>query len=292
MKESLEHIGGLDVLKSWLTQRREAFGRKAVEYGLPSPKGLLIVGLPGTGKSLTAEATASVFGRPLLKLDAGGSSEVWSATAPTPGCIINSFYSTPIDALYVSEHYLILAAIFRLRSSVRLYPPRFSHPIDIWIEDIVNIVGPGKIHPLLFFLLYYRWGRIKQDAKDILIQSRIYKWLALHILPRSYVHDNSIRMYGDDAPDTSIAVNESQMRQISNKPIEPCIRFASANEGIHVLYSFFRCYIGVNDPLAFAHKWIVIPLSYLNATRSAIAHLSTAQTSGRTKCRDHKEGRN
>ena len=71
VQESLDHIGGLDVLKDWLVKRREAFGHKAVAYGLPSPKGLLIVGLPGTGKSLTAKATASVFGRPLLKLDAG-----------------------------------------------------------------------------------------------------------------------------------------------------------------------------------------------------------------------------
>jgi SpoVK/Ycf46/Vps4 family AAA+-type ATPase len=71
VKESLDSIGGLDVLKDWLVKRRDAFTRKAVEYGLPMPKGLLIVGVPGTGKSLTAKATASVFGRPLLKLDAG-----------------------------------------------------------------------------------------------------------------------------------------------------------------------------------------------------------------------------
>ncbi len=68
---TLEDIGGLDLLKGWLTQRRGAFGRKAQEYGLPSPKGLLILGIPGTGKSLTAKATASVFQRPLLRLDAG-----------------------------------------------------------------------------------------------------------------------------------------------------------------------------------------------------------------------------
>jgi len=67
----LEDIGGLDVLKAWLLQRREAFGRDAKAYGLPNPKGLLIVGIPGTGKSLTAKATAAVFKRPLLKLDAG-----------------------------------------------------------------------------------------------------------------------------------------------------------------------------------------------------------------------------
>jgi len=70
-QESLENIGGLDVLKDWLLKRRDAFSKRAVEYGLPSPKGLLIVGIPGTGKSLTAKATAAVFGRPLLKLDAG-----------------------------------------------------------------------------------------------------------------------------------------------------------------------------------------------------------------------------
>ena len=70
-KESLDSIGGLDVLKDWLVKRRNAFGKKARAYGLPMPKGLLIIGIPGTGKSLTAKATASVFGVPLLRLDAG-----------------------------------------------------------------------------------------------------------------------------------------------------------------------------------------------------------------------------
>ena len=68
---SLDDIGGLDLLKQWLRQRKDAFGPEAHQYRLPSPKGLLIVGIPGTGKSLTAKATAMVFGRPLLKLDAG-----------------------------------------------------------------------------------------------------------------------------------------------------------------------------------------------------------------------------
>jgi ATP-dependent 26S proteasome regulatory subunit len=71
VKEGLSDIGGLDVLKDWLIKRKDAFSQRAVDYGLPSPKGLLIIGIPGTGKSLTAKATASVFGRPLLKMDAG-----------------------------------------------------------------------------------------------------------------------------------------------------------------------------------------------------------------------------
>ena len=52
-------------------QRREAFTPRAKEYGLPMPKGVLMLGIPGCGKSLTAKATASVFGVPLLRLDAG-----------------------------------------------------------------------------------------------------------------------------------------------------------------------------------------------------------------------------
>jgi SpoVK/Ycf46/Vps4 family AAA+-type ATPase len=70
-KESLNSIGGLDVLKDWLLKRRNAFAKRARAYGLPVPKGLLIIGIPGTGKSLTAKATANVFGVPLLRLDAG-----------------------------------------------------------------------------------------------------------------------------------------------------------------------------------------------------------------------------
>ncbi len=68
---SLDQIGGLDQLKQWLVQRKDAFGHEARQYRLPTPKGLLIVGIPGSGKSLTAKATATVFNRPLLRLDAG-----------------------------------------------------------------------------------------------------------------------------------------------------------------------------------------------------------------------------
>ena len=67
----MDDVGGLENLKEWLRRRAGAFGQSAKAYGLPAPKGLLIVGIPGTGKSLTAKATASAFGLPLLRLDMG-----------------------------------------------------------------------------------------------------------------------------------------------------------------------------------------------------------------------------
>jgi SpoVK/Ycf46/Vps4 family AAA+-type ATPase len=69
--ETLDDIGGLDILKRWLSQRAAAFTSEAREYGLPNPKGILLVGIQGTGKSLSAKATASLWQLPLLRLDIG-----------------------------------------------------------------------------------------------------------------------------------------------------------------------------------------------------------------------------
>jgi len=54
VKSSQDDIGGLNVLKVWLNQRYRAFSKEARDYGLPIPKGVLLVGAQGTGKSLTA----------------------------------------------------------------------------------------------------------------------------------------------------------------------------------------------------------------------------------------------
>jgi SpoVK/Ycf46/Vps4 family AAA+-type ATPase len=69
--ETLDSIGGLEELKHWLFQRSDAFTEKAREYGLPQPKGMLILGVPGCGKSLIAKTTSRLWGLPLLRLDIG-----------------------------------------------------------------------------------------------------------------------------------------------------------------------------------------------------------------------------
>jgi len=70
-EESLASIGGLQHLKAWLNNRAAAFGDKARAFGLPEPKGLLLLGVQGCGKSLTAKAVAAQWRLPLLRLDVG-----------------------------------------------------------------------------------------------------------------------------------------------------------------------------------------------------------------------------
>nr|ARO91397.1 conserved hypothetical plastid protein [Rhodochaete parvula]ASK39708.1 hypothetical protein Rhodc_176 [Rhodochaete parvula] len=68
---TLSDIGGLDRLKDWLRLRSNSFSEQALIYGLPSPKGLLLVGFQGTGKSLSAKVVANEWRLPLLRLDIG-----------------------------------------------------------------------------------------------------------------------------------------------------------------------------------------------------------------------------
>lgn len=69
--ETIDAVGGLEELKRWLKQRSNAFTERAREYGLPQPKGMLILGVPGCGKSLIAKTTSRLWGLPLLRLDMG-----------------------------------------------------------------------------------------------------------------------------------------------------------------------------------------------------------------------------
>lgn len=69
--ETLDNVGGLKVLKDWLRLRDRAFSDRAREYGLPMPKGIALLGIPGTGKSLTAKMIGGLWRMPLLRLDVG-----------------------------------------------------------------------------------------------------------------------------------------------------------------------------------------------------------------------------
>ncbi len=70
-KESIGDVGGLESLKTWLRQRELAFSDAAQKYGLPTPKGIALIGIPGTGKSLSAKMVSNLWGLPLVQLDVG-----------------------------------------------------------------------------------------------------------------------------------------------------------------------------------------------------------------------------
>lgn len=68
---TIDDIGGLENLKSWLIKRNNSWLDSAQKYNIPAPKGVLITGIPGCGKSLTAKAMSAIWNLPLLKLDMG-----------------------------------------------------------------------------------------------------------------------------------------------------------------------------------------------------------------------------
>jgi ATP-dependent 26S proteasome regulatory subunit len=69
--EEFSNVGGMEQLKHWLEKRGNAFSDEAKEFGLPQPKGVLLTGIPGCGKSLISKAVAGLWNMPLLKLDMG-----------------------------------------------------------------------------------------------------------------------------------------------------------------------------------------------------------------------------
>jgi len=71
MQEGFNDVGGMDLLKDWMRKRTQAFSQKAREFGLPAPKGILLLGVQGCGKSLCCKAVASLWRLPLLRMDVG-----------------------------------------------------------------------------------------------------------------------------------------------------------------------------------------------------------------------------
>lgn len=68
---NLDDVGGLGNLKKWLIKRNKSWQGRAAAYHLPAPKGILITGVPGCGKSLTAKAISAIWKLPLLRMDVG-----------------------------------------------------------------------------------------------------------------------------------------------------------------------------------------------------------------------------
>ncbi len=69
VKKDISDIGGLEELKDWIVKRKNNFSQKSKEFGIPTPKGVLMLGVQGCGKSLTAKVIANIWNFPLVRLD-------------------------------------------------------------------------------------------------------------------------------------------------------------------------------------------------------------------------------
>lgn len=109
----LEDVGGLDVLKAWLERRRRLFSRDAVAAGMPPPKGILVMGMSGCGKSLCAKVTSSLWGVPLFRLDMN--------------LVVSGLYGSPE------------AAFHRALKTIEALAPAV-----LWIDEIESSLGADE----------------------------------------------------------------------------------------------------------------------------------------------------
>ena len=131
LNTKLEDLGGLENLKTWLKQRRSAFSERAALYGIPSPKGLLLVGVQGCGKSLAAKAVAGFWELPLLRLELG------------------SLFSHPISPDAALREALVIASAMS--------------PVVLWVDELEKSFEEqnGETQRVLAVLL--TWLQEKQD---------------------------------------------------------------------------------------------------------------------------------
>lgn len=113
-RETMDGVGGMNVLKAWLRKRQRAFTEAAAGFGLPKPKGVLLLGVPGCGKSLVAKACAGLWKQPLLQLDSG------------------RLFSSPVGS---SEE--------NCRKAIQL--AEFMAPCILWIDEVEKaLAGVGS----------------------------------------------------------------------------------------------------------------------------------------------------
>ncbi len=110
---SVEDIGGLDVLKEWLEKRRALFSQEALAAGVPIPKGLLIMGVSGCGKSLAVKAISALWQVPMFRLDMN--------------LVFSGIFGTPE------------AAFHRVLQTVESVAPAI-----LWIDEIENAMNLNR----------------------------------------------------------------------------------------------------------------------------------------------------
>jgi SpoVK/Ycf46/Vps4 family AAA+-type ATPase len=136
---SMKDIGGLEVLKEWIGKRRMAFSKEAKEFGLPSPKGVLLTGIPGCGKSLAAKAFGAVLGVPVLQLNIGSLMSQW----------VGSSENNMREAIRIAEA---------------------MSPIVLWLDEIdKQIGGAGDSHEVTKRLMSFLLTWLEEKKSEVFV---------------------------------------------------------------------------------------------------------------------------
>lgn len=132
----MEDVGGMDEIKNWLELRRTAFGADAKEFGIDTPRGLMMVGPPGCGKSYTAKATAKQLGVPLIRFDVG---KVFSQTVGSSEAnvreVIHLIEAVAPCVVFIDEIEKGLAGVASSNSSDAGTTARVVGTLLSWLND-------------------------------------------------------------------------------------------------------------------------------------------------------------
>jgi cytidylate kinase len=131
-------VGGLTHLKAWVATRGKAFSPKAKDFGLPAPKGLLLVGVPGTGKSLVAKTIGRAWSMPVLKLDMGS-----------------------LFNMYVGESEANMRKALQTAEALA--------PCVLWIDEIEKSVGSGNDGGTSVRVLGHLLNWMQEKKKEVFV---------------------------------------------------------------------------------------------------------------------------
>lgn len=188
---SLDDIGGLAALKTWLLKRARGFSTAARDFGLPPPRGILLLGAPGVGKSLVAKAASAAWNLPLLSLDMGR--------------IFSSF---------------IGASEQNMRDAIRL--AECTAPAVLWIDEIEKGFAGSNAQSVdggaasRIFGTFLTWMQEKQAPLFVIATANQINALPPELLRRGRFDEN---FFADlPAPDVRLEILGIHLRKRSRNP--------------------------------------------------------------------------
>lgn len=214
--ERIDDIGGLENLKAWLKNKAKVFNRldKARSFGVDLPKGVLIVGMPGCGKSLTAKATASLFQIPLVRLDVGR-----------------------LLGKYVGESEKNMRRALRLAEAIS--------PCVLWVDEIEKAfsgVGEGSGSSDVttrLFGQFLTWMQEKENTVFIVATANNVSKLPPEFLRKGRFDE----LFSVDLPN---AEERKKILQIHLEKRRPCKKFPTDRIDVNKLVSMTEGYSGAD----------------------------------------------